>query len=82
MKIEINDDLYCLFVKMVEFMQADGQPVNEKTVVGWIEHGAEMFAVEYMNNCEDVWNWNEQFRQFKTAYDKYKSTESEHRNSK
>ena len=77
MKIEMNSNLFRLFVMLVEFMQSNGiqedvQPVDERKAVGWIEHGAEMFLDEYLGNCHDVWNGNVMFAQLETAYREYK----------
>lgn len=76
MKIEISDELYDVFVKLVEFMDSDGfpdnvQPIDPKTIVGWIEHGAEMYIVDYLNSCHDTWEQNEMFKDLEAAYDKY-----------
>ena len=76
MKIEISDELYNLAVKMVQFMRSDGvrenvQLVDQETVIGWIEHSAEMYICQYLNLCESAWKGKEMFKELEAAYDKY-----------
>lgn len=76
MKIEISDGLYDVFVKMVTFMDSDGipesvRPLNKKTIAGWIEHGAEMYVLEYLNSCRETWKTNKMFQELENAFETY-----------
>lgn len=77
MQVEINDDLYKMLVKLIQFLQSNGiedaiEPVAKSTVSEYIEQGAENLLVYYLNSNDSLWDWNEQYKEIKNAYNKYK----------
>lgn len=78
MLVEIDNNLFDAYCKMVQFMQANGrkedeEPVNISAVESWIEEGAGRFMQEYINNCADTWEGNEQFMEIERAFRTYQN---------
>lgn len=80
MQVEINDDLYKMFVKLIQFLRSNGiedaiEPVAKSTVAGYIEEGAENLLVDYFNSNDSLWDWNQIYKELKEDYKKYKEKE-------